>query len=207
MGGVTLLHNYRPSPCRGCTYDGAQQPQAGGVALPRVPGALPPGGGQGDAQTDGPVEFAPPRLDGDHGAKVGLAAQQLCNQLIWDWLSLRFKTTGEMAGEGGRGHPRARRVGGGHERSRCVGIKYRCDVKAGGECDGRRIKEMREDKKEKGGEKDKIPKVNYIFSHLGKNQWQHSSAGRLLNFSFLLQNVSIDLTIITIEISQLLLQP
>lgn len=79
-----------------CTYDGAQQTQAGGVALPRVPRALSPRGGQGDTQPDGSVELAPPRLHGDHGAKVCLVAQQLCNQLVRNWLSLRFKTAGVM---------------------------------------------------------------------------------------------------------------
>lgn len=77
----------------GCTYDGAQQTQAGGVALPRVPWALPPRRGQGDPQSDGSVKLAPSRLNGDHGAKVCLVTQQLCNQLIWNWLSLRFETT------------------------------------------------------------------------------------------------------------------
>lgn len=79
-----------------CTYDGAKQTQTGGVALPRVPWALPPRRGQGDTQPDGSVELAPPRLNGDHGAKVCLVAQQLCNQLVWNWLSLRFKTADVM---------------------------------------------------------------------------------------------------------------
>lgn len=78
------------------TYDGAKQTQTGGVALPRVPRALPPGGGQRDTQSDGSVKLAPPRLNGDHGAKICLVTQQLCNQLIWNWLSLRFQTTDEM---------------------------------------------------------------------------------------------------------------
>lgn len=79
-----------------CTYDGAKQTQAGGVALPGVPRALPPGRGQGDAQSDGSVELAPARLNGDHGAKVRLVTQQLGHQLIRNRLSLRFKTTDEM---------------------------------------------------------------------------------------------------------------
>lgn len=81
-----------------CTYDGAEETETGGVALPRVPRALPPRRGQRDPQSDGSVKLAPPWFNGDHGAKVCLATQQLGNQLVWNRLSLRCKTADEMWG-------------------------------------------------------------------------------------------------------------
>lgn len=78
------------------------------------------------------MKLAPPWFNGDHGAKVCLVTQQLCNQLVWNRLSLRFKTADETWG---------------------------CDVEAGGSCEGRqkmrlkkrnaRTKRMREKRKTK----------------------------------------------------------
>lgn len=44
------------------------------------------------------MKLAPPWFNGDHGAKVCLATQQLGNQLVWNRLSLRCKTADEMWG-------------------------------------------------------------------------------------------------------------
>ena len=68
-----------PSPARYSTYDGAEEAKAGGVPLPSVPRAVPPGRGQRDAQADGPVELASARLNRHHRAEVGLVPQQLCH--------------------------------------------------------------------------------------------------------------------------------
>lgn len=88
----TLTHPPTQLPVVACsTYNRAKQTQTGGVALPSVSRALLPGRRQRYTQADGPVELAPPRLHRDHGAKVCLVAQQLCNQLIRNWLSLRSK--------------------------------------------------------------------------------------------------------------------
>ena len=77
---LTLTHPPTHLPVAACsTYDRAKQTQTGGVALPGVSRALLPGWGQGYAQANGPVELAPPRLHSDHGAKVCLVTQQLCN--------------------------------------------------------------------------------------------------------------------------------
>ena len=38
------------------------------------------------------MKFAPPRLHSDNRAKVRLVTKQLCNQLIWNWLSLSSKS-------------------------------------------------------------------------------------------------------------------
>lgn len=72
------------------TYDRAKQTQTGGVALPRVSRALPPGRGQGYTQANGAMELASPRLHGDHRAKVCLVTQQLGNQFVRNWLSLKL---------------------------------------------------------------------------------------------------------------------
>lgn len=88
----TLTHPPTQLPVVACsTYNRAKQTQTGGVALPGVSRALLPGRRQRYTQADGPVKLAPPRLHSDHGAKVCLVAQQLCNQLIRNWLSLRSK--------------------------------------------------------------------------------------------------------------------
>lgn len=89
---VYTTHSSTQLPVMACsTYDGAKQAQTGGVALPRVTGALLPGWGQGYTQADGSVKLAPSRLHSDHRAKVCLITQQLRNQLIWNWLSLNLK--------------------------------------------------------------------------------------------------------------------
>lgn len=80
------------------TYDRAEKTQASGVPFSRVSRTVPPGRRQWYAQADGAVKLAPPGLHSDHGAKVGLIAEQLCNQLIWNWLSLGCK-----AGDGTTG--------------------------------------------------------------------------------------------------------
>lgn len=74
---------------RNPTDDTAEEAQAGGVPLAGVPGALPPGRRQRDAQADWPVEFAAPRLDGDHGAEGRLVTEVPGQHFIGDWLRLR----------------------------------------------------------------------------------------------------------------------
>ena len=71
------------------TDDTAEQPQAGGVPLPAVPGIVHPGWGQRDAEANGAVELPAPRLHGDDGAERGLVAQEFGDQLIGYRLGLR----------------------------------------------------------------------------------------------------------------------
>ena len=100
--GHTLTHPPTQLPVVACsTYNRAKQTQTGGVALPSVSRALLPGRRQRYTQADGPVKLAPPRLHSDHGAKVRLVTQQLCNQLIWNWLSLMSKHKWWREREGG----------------------------------------------------------------------------------------------------------
>lgn len=80
------------------TYDGAEQPQAGGVALARVPRTLPPRRRQRDPQPNGPVELAPTGLHRHHRAEICLVTQQLGDQLVGHRLSLRSeRSTGWRA--------------------------------------------------------------------------------------------------------------
>lgn len=92
------------------------------------------------------MKLAPPWFNGDHGAKVCLVTQQLGNQLVWNRLSLRFKTADEMWG---------------------------CDVEAGGSYEENEVKKNQERKKkqDEGKEKDKIPKrIKFLIDLEEKNQ-------------------------------------
>lgn len=71
------------------TSDTAEQPQAGGVALPTVSRVVCPRRRERDAKPDGAVELPAPWLHSDNGAECGLVAQQLGDQLVWHRLSLR----------------------------------------------------------------------------------------------------------------------
>lgn len=54
------------------TNDATEEAQAGGVPFTSIAWTLPPGGGQGDAQADGPMELASAWLHRHHGAERGL---------------------------------------------------------------------------------------------------------------------------------------
>ena len=73
------------------TNDTAEEAQAGGIALPCIPSTLPPGWRQGDAQPDWTVEFASARFDGHHRAEGRLVAKLPCQQLVRDWLRLKWR--------------------------------------------------------------------------------------------------------------------
>lgn len=54
------------------TNDAAEEAQAGGVPFTSIAWTLPPGGGQRDAQADGPMELASARLHRHHRAERSL---------------------------------------------------------------------------------------------------------------------------------------
>lgn len=72
------------------TNDTAEEAQAGGVALPCIPRALPPWRRQWDAQSNRTVKFASPWLDCDHWTEGRLVTKLSSQQFIGDRLGLNL---------------------------------------------------------------------------------------------------------------------
>lgn len=85
--------HFKPNP----TNDTAEEAQAGGVTLPGITRTLPPGWRQRDAQPYRTVEFASPRLNGDHWAEGRLVAELPSQELVRDWLRLRGRQRGKVS--------------------------------------------------------------------------------------------------------------